>query len=293
MDEPLGPDDTKERYTTFVASYKIHLRPWDKGSDMLLGRVTRESEKWTMTFMPLEKVRDLKNTQVLLSTKRQKLTDDVDLLTRNPEEKEEAPITSPMPYLHGLRVYCTTLAVGGNRKVLSKADGAGTEVCYAPLSDMFNYFSLAEEKTHTFMKRHPTAGNTSVCQWLRIADEATRTRVMELVRTEPQRTVGEAFGQAMHECAHEWAIPKALTQTSSDRPAPAVLDSGLGNNKRLQDSPPPRRAGKGGGAAASGDYSPPKQYDSRSVCYKWNDQRGCIKPCPDSRGHGPLVFAHS
>lgn len=157
MDEPLGPDDTKERYTTFVTSYKLHLRPWDKGSNMLLGRVTRESEKWTMTFMPLEKVRDLKNTQVLSSTKRQKLTDDVDLLTRNPEE-EEAPITSPMPYLHGLRVYCTTLAVGGNRKVVSKADGTGTEVCYAPLSDMFNHFSLAEEKTHTHIHEEAPDG---------------------------------------------------------------------------------------------------------------------------------------
>ena len=287
MDEALEPDDTKERYTTFALLYKLHLRPWDKGSDLLLGRVTRESEKWTMTFMPLEKIRDLKNTQVLAAAKRQKLTDDMEIWTK-PREDAALHITTPMPYLHGIRVYCTTLAVGGNRKVLSKLPReppSTLEINYAPFSDLWDYASHAEEKTHTFMFRHPQASGVTVTQWLRVADEATRTRVMELVRTEPQHTVGEAFKAALHECAHEWAIPKAVT-TVADRPQQHERhDEERGNSGRKKTPPRRDRAVPEPPSAAKTKQTPYVSHDKREACHKWNDHRGCTKPCPDNRGH--------
>jgi len=187
LDDPLGPEDTQEKYTNFTAPYHFTLRSWDCGSDALLGRITREADRWTMTFMVIDKVRDLKNTQVLQQSKKQKLAEGVVLVTdRQPEE--EGFISTATPYLHALRVYCNTLVVGGNKKVNSKLDtsAAGRDIVYAPLSQCWGYVSYCEERVMTFATRHPKAAPRLATDWLRRADEATRTKVMELVRTSPK-----------------------------------------------------------------------------------------------------------
>ena len=103
-----------------------------------------------------------------------------------------------------------TRATAGTLKVLSKqwplTAQLTAEITYAPLTSCWAYFSFAEERTLGFMMAQPRATGRQVLSWLKRADEATRTRVMELVRQEPKHTVGEALPAAMQELAHEWTF---------------------------------------------------------------------------------------
>ena len=110
-----------------------------------------------------------------------------------------------------------------------------------------------------FALRHPKTAPRLATDWLRRADEATRTKVMELVRTSPKHTVGEAFTQALHDCSTDWAIPSG----------------------EVESHPPERHSTQAEHAHRGASVAPTDDHP----CKKWNDGRGCSKPCPDGRPH--------
>jgi hypothetical protein len=128
-------------------------------------------------------------------------------------------VSNVLQYLHGLRVDMSMLAVAGVHRVKSNherdAQGAPREVVHAPLDICFSYWSFAEEKVLAYTRRFPGCSSVQVLTWLRAADEATCTRVMELVRLTPKSTVGEAFSQAQADTASEWTLPQLVSAKST------------------------------------------------------------------------------
>ena len=85
-----------------------------------------------------------------------------------------------------------------------------------------HYQSKMREKTLQYMQRHPNTSPSVILAWLRHADEATRRTGLELVRTPPKHTVGEALRAAKTEHANEWNIPViAVNMTPGKGGAPA------------------------------------------------------------------------
>ena len=132
----------------------------------------------------MEKVQNLKMQQVTETAKRQRLAEDVMIVTG--QNYQEVRLENPMQYLHSTKVYLNTLALGGQRKVKSNIQldghGAGAEVVFTPLQDTLNYQSFMEEKARAYMQRHLGASPRQVLVWLRAADGATRSAGLELVR---------------------------------------------------------------------------------------------------------------
>ena len=81
IDDPLDPDEQQDKYDQFSKRHGFCFRICDIGTDSLLGRVSREADKWTWSFMPMEKVHDLKQQQVTETVKRQRLAEEVMLVT--------------------------------------------------------------------------------------------------------------------------------------------------------------------------------------------------------------------
>ena len=63
VDAPLAPEDASAAAESFFRLYALRLRPYECGSDQLLARIWRESRKWTMTLIRMEKVKDLHHQQ--------------------------------------------------------------------------------------------------------------------------------------------------------------------------------------------------------------------------------------
>ena len=195
-----------------------------------------------------------------------------------------------------------TLATAGTRKVLSRRFPSTAqppaEIVYAPLTSCWAYFSFAEERTLGFMMAQPRASGRQVLAWLKRADEATRTRVMELVRQEPKHTVGEALPAALQELAHEWAFQTELVLTGAGGPprntdlrgppVPPPEPTGTARSRGGRGRARSSGGGKGGGKGKGGDRPSLRlatHYEGREICKKWNDGRGCQKPCPQGHVH--------
>ena len=154
-----------------------------------------------------------------------------------------------LPCLHGFRFSTTLLAVTGTGADASNRDRQldrnPRDVIYAPLESCLHYASHCQERLLVYLLKHPRASATTVLGWLRQADECTRTRVMELVRAEPKRTIGEAFPLALAECAHEWTIPRDSDNRHSppQRPQYPTKEAHTPPNRGRRPShntPPPR-----------------------------------------------------
>ena len=85
----------------------------------------------------MEKVHDLKQQQVTETVKRQRLAEEVMLVT-SPSFRNTA-IDHPLQYLQTTNIYLNTLAVGGQKKVKSNvhrdAAGAAMEVLFMPYQE--------------------------------------------------------------------------------------------------------------------------------------------------------------
>ena len=107
------------------------------GPPPLLGQIVRESEKWTWSLMPMDKVHDLKHQQATESVKKQILADDVLLLTN--QSYHSTSISHPVTHLQTTKVYLNTMAVGGQQRVqphlAEAAAEAAIEVVHAQYQD--------------------------------------------------------------------------------------------------------------------------------------------------------------
>ena len=234
----------------------------------------------------MEKIRDLKNTQLQSAAKRQKISNDITIVTN--EDTGVLVFAHVMQYLHCQRIYLNTLSVAGQQFVTSEinknpASNAALEVAFAPYCECEGYRSHCEERVLVFLTRHPTVTQSHSPMWLRQADESTRTKAMELVRGEPHYTIGEALPKSLQECAHEWAIPLATNEQNYHDKVRQQQQSSA------PATPPPSQMVQGGAVPESPvkTKAPTVSVTSsgRRVCKKWNDGRGCSSPCIDGNEH--------
>jgi hypothetical protein len=233
-----------------------------------------------MSYYEIEKVRNLKHSQMRSPSKRQKIADNVDIVTH--EDQVPIHFFAVLPYLHALKIYLNTLAVAGHRTVESQtsreANGTPEKVCFFPYEMSEHYWSFALEKVMALRSRFPNLSEQAVLQWLKEADCATRTFVMEKVRSSPKYTIGEAFKIALIETNHEWKIPlvqsagfdmtkqRAPTENASATPAKSPKGQEKGNKGNNQKPGPMTKHGK-------------------EVCPRWNTAAGCPSPCAESKAH--------
>ena len=209
MDMPLDPEVQSSAHENLHTVHKFTFRSHDCCADGLFARIFHEGQKWTNTFVKIEKVKDQRLSQVVTEPKKSELMPNLQIVQGQADST--VYIAGPLQYLHGVRVYCNMLAAAGTHTVSSNTSkneaGTWAQVHFCPLQDSFDYGSHAEEKVIAYYRKHPQAPQSVVMAWLRNADEQTRYKVMELVRTKPKHTVGEALTKALHDCSHEWAIP--------------------------------------------------------------------------------------
>ena len=264
-----------------------------------------------MTFCQVDKIRDLKQSQVVPHSKRTRLAENLVLDVSGEEPSSRIP--TPMHYIHGVRILCNMWAVTGSHKVVSKRDGAHGEVIYAPLKECLHYATHVEEKLMAVMTKDPHANHSQILGWLRAADEATRTLIMELVRTDTKATIGEAITQAITECVHAWMPPARLEGTGRGprgggkgssqylprprTPLPVAMQDSFDAGQYLP-RPSHQTQGKGGrkGGQGKGDRKGDPQdpgpiirtghhFKGQEICKAWNDARGCTSPCPRGKIH--------
>ena len=137
LDDPLDPEDQQDRYESHAKRHGFSFRVCDIGTDALLGRIAREADKWTWSFLPMEKVHDLKHQQITETVKRQRLAEEVMLVTN--QSYQSTQINHPMQYLQSTNVYLNTLSIGGQKRVASNiskdATGAALQVVFSPYQD--------------------------------------------------------------------------------------------------------------------------------------------------------------
>ena len=95
--------------------------------------------------MPGEKVHDLEQQQVTDTVKRQRLADEVMLVTN--QSFQNTAIDHPLQYLQTTNIYLNTLAVGGQKKVVKSqvardSTGMALEVMFTPYQDAFQLVSF-------------------------------------------------------------------------------------------------------------------------------------------------------
>ena len=305
IDAPLDSPDQEQVHTNFKRIYKFGFRSHDCCADGLFGRIYRESQKWNNTFVKMEKVKDQRLAQMVQEPRRSALAPSL-LLLQGATGDGQVFLPGPMQYLHGIRVYTNMLAVAGTHQVESKIQkdpgGQAVNVFFCPYDVAQAYASFAEEKVLAYMKKHPNAPGTVVLAYLRNADEQTRTRMMELVRSDPKCTVGEALPRATTDSAHEWTTPQRFEtrQSGNDGGGKGGGRGGARLRSRSRNRSRSRRRSTRQTTRPAPTSQGPRQRDERDgdqsiktvqhllgdpICKAHNDRRGCREPCPQGRIH--------
>ena len=140
---------------------------------------------------------------------------------------------------------------------------------------------MMREKTLLYMQRHPTAAPAAILAWLRHADESTRRTGLELVRTPPKHTIGEALRAAKAEHANDWSVPvtaagSAYGKGGGDAPSTAIVPVGVQQTHVQQPQ----------GLLSPVKGSPPtcKRSKGQWLCEDWNMGK-CSTPCPQRMKH--------
>ena len=142
-----------------------------------------------------------------------------------------------------------------------------------------HYQSMMREKTLQYMQRHPSTSPSVILAWLRHADEATRRTGLELVRTPPKHTVGEALRAAKAEHSNEWNIPLMASGAAPARGATQSTAMVAVGQSQTHASPP-----QGLLSPVKNQNPTCKRSKGRWLCEDWNLGK-CSTPCPQRMTH--------
>ena len=205
--------------------------------------------------------------------KRQRLTDDVDLVEKEKEEDVEVKYVLVV-YLQLLFTLCVAYARGGciprTAEVPESETTESTDYIEVPLEVMLRYHHRAE----TSAAELPPS---QALEWLQKRDEDERTKWIERYRSS-SLTFGQVVKEIYEKREAMWEVPK---QDKPQRPA-------------TRAPPPPvpwvapKHGSGAGGAGGSGKHgagaAPQADGNQREICNKWNEGR-CTEPCPAGRRH--------
>ncbi|CAE7513615.1 DNMT3B [Symbiodinium sp. CCMP2592] len=242
LDETLESTVQEDLMSRFARCYghqvSVHMAP----SDTVLARVYRELTRNLPTVIPLTKVRSLFQSHKPSAERKISLGGNV---TVKVDEQESAPLRNVFDYYHALRVLGNAYAIAGSTELPSQSDPTKA-VRMCPFQVQLDYANFVLRMS---MQWEAPLG------WVKVRDEATRGRMVELMRQGWSQ--GESLARAMSEQEIQWAVT----------PPPV---------------PQPKRAASEDGSSPG---APPKKMlrtgshcQGREICKRKNDQRGCSDP---------------
>ncbi|CAE7158869.1 DNMT3A [Symbiodinium necroappetens] len=169
MDETLESTVQDDLMSRFARCYwhkiSVHMMP----SDAVLARVYRELTRNLPTVIPLTKIRSLFQSHKPTAERRISLGGNV---TVRVDEQESAPLRNVFDYYHALRVLGNAYAIAGSIEVPSQID-QGKTVRVSPFQTQLDYAD--------FVLRMAMQWEAPL-SWVKDRDEATRGRMVELMR---------------------------------------------------------------------------------------------------------------
>ena len=152
---------------------------------------------------------------------------------------------SVLEYYKALRILAHGYAIVGQHKAPSKEE-PGKDVVFSPLSDNMRYPDTILRIATALSDMAPS----SLLDFVRSRDEATRARMIELIRQGwPQ---GEVRNKSWREHELRWSLPPQVKRS-------------------LEESPP--------GASPGKKMRTATHYQGQLICKRYNDNRGCDGNC--------------
>ena len=117
IDEPLSDTVRTQVNDTFYAKYSFDLDTYLRPADTLLGRVRREFEKQTPSFLPLAKIRSIHTQTRTEDPKKHKAGEGITLVIEN-EFQTQRPSMKYRAVLLRLEVLANTWGMAGCYQVV-------------------------------------------------------------------------------------------------------------------------------------------------------------------------------
>jgi len=307
LDQPL--DDTFQRNleTQFRTTYNwARLDNRRTGSDVLLGRISREFQKRTPSMYAVSRVKSLARALKSSSAKRQRLGDRfaLDYFDDYADGTDEADTLAG--WLRNLEILTNTWALAGCFNV----QWAGSPVKYAHWEQTSLYlYEFRTRMEAEALKYFPGP----VLDFAIQTEEAFRGAAIQLARDDPPVPWGLALLTALDKSSQIWSdkkevlghkINRASASASSDAWVdPNAAAWGKPAKPKSKPGPPPQLAsvkgkgkkgdGKKGKAKGDGNDGGDRRKwvknnysaSGRWICHPWNSPGGCRSPCQDGGLH--------
>ena len=270
IDEPLSDTVRTQVNDTFYAKYSFDLDTYLRPADTLLGRVRREFEKQTPSFLPLAKIRSIHTQTRTEDPKKHKAGEGITLVIEN-EFQTQRPSMKYRAVLLRLEVLANTWGMAGCYVVI----GRTALMCH--WQEAVKYYRTLRDRTEPLLDVY---SEESVVEYLISVEESFRGHVLDLVRRrENPMNWGEALTTVLEKHTVVWTD------------ASHILSAGRGGGAaRMQAAGSPR------GQAASSSVGQVSDRvgklctctdnnKKQRICKAFNDSRGCPKPCKKGGVH--------
>ena len=269
IDEPLSDTVRTQVNDTFYAKYSFDLETHLRPADNLLGRVRREFEKQTPSFLPLAKVRSIHTQTRTEEPKKHKAGDGIPLVIES-EFHSQRPSMRYRAVMLRLEVLANTWGMAGCYQVV------GRQGIMCHWQEAVKYYRTLRDRTEPLLD---TYSEDSVVEYLLSVEETFRGHVLDMVRRRDNpMNRGEALTLTLEKYTVVWS-------DSSH-----ILSAGRGGAARVQAAGSP----KGQASSASvGQVSDrvcklctcTDNNKKQRICKAFNDSRGCPKPCKKGAVH--------
>ena len=283
-EDPLSPETMSTMHDKFKRSYGYTLSLHSTLCDSLLGRIKREIERKSHTFIPVARVRSADEMCGVQRPKRIRVSEDVTLDMANSVGQIERKITNNHIFCDMLEI----LLIGGY-VLAGNITRQGESAIFAPMQHMKDYLDYVRSKAIPLGRDPPPLDL--------IVTAESRTRALWIAELRRGTTLGEAYTASRMHCESFWLFAcgtdaslilgrvrtLAPPTTSFHRPQRQTKGKGKGKGKT-----------KGKSKSISSSKFPPatartsldvaSTYGGAQICRDWNEGR-CKEPCPRNFAH--------
>jgi len=259
LDAPLHKDDAEPLNEAWAKRYDVTVQAWLAASDGLVGRTHREWRNKTATVPDISRCRSMTASVMPSTTEKVKIDQ---RMSFHYDEPAALKISTVVDYYFGLRVLAHCWAFVGN----FETEEDGKKVLFMHLDQALAYADDALKAT--MESGLPDAAKLN---WLKKNDVATRTRMMELMRT--GSAAGVALKEAREHTKHMWSSERSFS-------GPMELDGGSsrtrGQGRSRSRAPGGSKGGKGKGKNTKSFTDGPAHRTcttgpgEKRLCWKYN-----------------------
>ena len=283
-EDPLSPETVCTMHEKFKKSYGYTLSLHSTLCDNLLGRIKREMDRKSHTFIPVTRVRSADEMCGVQRPKRIRVSDDVTLDMSGAIGQTDRKISNNHIFCDMLEL----LLIGGYALV-GNLIRPGDNVIFAPMQHIKDYLDYVRSKAIPLGREPPPLEL--------IVTAESRTRALWIAELRRGATLGEAYLASRMHCESFWLFAcgtdaslilgrvRTLAPPSSSFTRPQRAPKGKGKGKTKA---------KGKGKTTSSTRFPPANartplevaptHDGRQICRDWNEGR-CKDPCPKNFAH--------